>query len=351
MEENNLLITENKTLPNDKIINNELLEQKNQNKINSKQKLFFSFTENSLNNKFCQICQKKFSTNVNLRNHILTIHKNIRPYVCPFPGCQKTYTIQSRLQFHFKSHSGKKQYICTYCSKAFNEKGNLKTHEKFHSEKRPFKCNQCNKSYKTNGHLKDHIQIHHLKIKKYKCEICEKKFGRISTLKSHNKIHTGEKNYKCQIEGCNKCFAEKGNMEIHFKRHLNKLNGKSVKSNVNENENMTRPSSNSTLYSIQNNNKGKVLNYLNKDLPIQNSINSKDNIICNNDINSNVIYKNNDNVKNNNCKNFINVNEGNNNCSSRLINNSNEKNDINFLDFPQDINFESEKVFEVNLEN
>ena len=28
MEENNLLITENKTLPNDKIINNELLEQK-----------------------------------------------------------------------------------------------------------------------------------------------------------------------------------------------------------------------------------------------------------------------------------------------------------------------------------
>ena len=351
MEENNVLITENKILSNDKIINNELLDENNQNKKYSKQKIFYSFTEKSLNNKICQICQKKFSTNVNLKNHILTIHKNIRPFECPFPGCKKTYTIQSRLQFHLKIHSGKKQYICPFCSKAFNEKGNLKTHERFHSDKRPYKCNQCNKSYKTNGHLKDHIQIQHLKIKKFICEICQKKFGRISTLKSHIKIHTGEKNYKCLIEGCNKYFAEKGNMEIHYKRHLNRLKSKILNSNFNENDNITRPSSNCTLYNIQNNNNFKFLTSLNKDLSNQNYINSKDNIICNNDINSNAIYVNNDNVKNNNCKNYINFYEGINNCSTKLINNSNEKNDINFLDSPHDINYESEKVFEVNLES
>ena len=352
MEENNIFIKE-KNLSNDKIINNELLEQKSQNKKISNQKLFFSFTEKSLINKFCKICQKNFSTNVNLRNHILTIHKNIRPFQCPFPGCNKKYTIQSRLQFHLKIHSGKKQFICPFCSKGFNEKGNLKTHERFHSNKRPFKCNQCNKSYKTNGHLKDHIQIQHLKIKKFICEICQKKFGRISTLKSHMKIHTGEKNYKCHIEGCNKYFAEKGNMEIHYKRHLNKLNRKNIKSNFSDNDNITRPSSNSTLYNLHNNNNWKVLTP--NDLPIHNNINSnnnnKDNIICNKDINFNNVYNNNDNLKNNNCKNLNNFSEGNYNYSSKLINNSSDKNEINFLDYPHDINFESEKVFEVNLDN
>ena len=38
MEENNVLITENKILSNDKIINNELLDENNQNKKYSKQK-------------------------------------------------------------------------------------------------------------------------------------------------------------------------------------------------------------------------------------------------------------------------------------------------------------------------
>jgi uncharacterized Zn-finger protein len=72
--------------------------------------------------------------------------------------------------------------------------------------------------------LKDHIEIQHKKIKKYICDICNKKFGRISTLKAHIKTHTGEKNFKCKLEGCNKYFAEKGNMEIHYKRHLRKMN-------------------------------------------------------------------------------------------------------------------------------
>ena len=172
----------------------------------------------------CEYCHKPFSTLGNMRNHIMTIHQNYRPFKCTYPGCNKKYSIESRFQVHMRTHIGAKPFVCQICSKSFNEKGNLKTHLRFHSELRPFKCPHCTKSYKTNGHLKDHIEIQHNLIKKYECQYCNKKFGRISTLKAHIRTHTGEKNFKCKMEGCQKWFAEKGNMEIHYRRHLKKLN-------------------------------------------------------------------------------------------------------------------------------
>ena len=48
-------------------------------------------------------------------------------------------------------------------------------------------------------------------------------------MKAHIRTHTGEKNYKCGVEGCGKCFAEKGNMEIHYKRHLKRIEKQKMK--------------------------------------------------------------------------------------------------------------------------
>lgn len=321
----------------------------------------------------CEICNKSFSTLGNMRNHIMTIHNNIRPFICTFPGCNKKYSIESRYQVHLRTHLGNKPFICQICNKAFNEKGNLKTHLRFHSELRPFKCPHCTKSYKTNGHLKDHIEIQHNLIKKYDCQYCHKKFGRISTLKAHIRTHTGEKNYKCKMEGCNKWFAEKGNMEIHYSRHLKKLNKteeidekkkkkygqktiekeneekikeaieklKDVKNNldiIKETDKVDfKKSSNKKINKITNNNNTIFLNVNNNE-----NINiPKDNLIAFNFVNNGFVYKpniNNINILNQNndkINNFriINENNFNTNINNFFITNFNNisNNEYNFV--------------------
>ena len=223
-----------------------------------------SNTQSKPNNKYCSICDKVFSTTINLRNHKLTVHEKKFPYKCPYQNCDKQYSIAARLKVHLRSHLGEKPFQCDICLKTFREKGNLKTHKKFHSALRPFKCPQCEKTYKTNGHLKDHIEIQHKNIKRFKCELCGNFFGRSSTLKAHIRTHTGEKTIKCLIEGCNKYFAEKGNMLIHYRRHKQRIEESNIKK---ESEDIsgaiTRPCSNSTLVEtipIQNNHRYVIIN-------------------------------------------------------------------------------------------
>lgn len=117
----------------------------------------------------------------------------IKPFVCPHPGCEKSFNEKGNLNTHYRIHTGEKPYVCTY--------------------------EGCGQSFKAQGHLKDHIKRHY-NIRPYACDLCTARFARTSTLKIHMNTHTGEKNFKCSFEGCTKRFTEKGNMKTHYKTHV-----------------------------------------------------------------------------------------------------------------------------------
>ncbi|KAL0085557.1 C2H2-type zinc finger transcription factor [Phycomyces blakesleeanus] len=55
--------------------------------------------------------------------------------------------------------------------------------------------------------------------KRYKCNYCSKEFTRPSSLITHTYSHTGEKPFKCPIEGCGRHFSVVSNLRRHAKIH------------------------------------------------------------------------------------------------------------------------------------
>ncbi|KAI7869504.1 hypothetical protein BDF14DRAFT_1689857, partial [Spinellus fusiger] len=53
--------------------------------------------------------------------------------------------------------------------------------------------------------------------KRYKCAYCPKEFTRPSSLTTHTYSHTGEKPFKCPIEGCGRHFSVVSNLRRHAK--------------------------------------------------------------------------------------------------------------------------------------
>ncbi|KAF9030369.1 hypothetical protein BDZ89DRAFT_949821 [Hymenopellis radicata] len=51
----------------------------------------------------CEICQHEFPRPSGLRTH-MNSHNNIRPYGCPFPGCEKTFGVRSNAKRHLRTH-------------------------------------------------------------------------------------------------------------------------------------------------------------------------------------------------------------------------------------------------------
>ncbi|KAL1917257.1 uncharacterized protein VTP21DRAFT_4913 [Calcarisporiella thermophila] len=57
-------------------------------------------------------------------------------------------------------------------------------------------------------------------LRRYPCSVCQKRFSRPSSLATHMHSHTGQKPFRCPVEGCGRCFSVQSNLRRHIKIHF-----------------------------------------------------------------------------------------------------------------------------------
>lgn len=109
----------------------------------------------------CTVCMRRFKQQQLLDEHA-SIHSDSMPFKCE--ECGKLFRRYSSLNMHLRVHSGEKPYVCDICEKAFASSGNLKVHKRVHvrdiqTNERPFLCPypDCNKRFKTKCQLEEHF--------------------------------------------------------------------------------------------------------------------------------------------------------------------------------------------------
>jgi KRAB domain-containing zinc finger protein len=120
-------------------------------------------------NQVCKICKEEFKQLRLLRAHEFKVH-NV------------TYR-KSGLKM-----AGKEKRFCDICDKVFSTGAYLTTHKQtVHEKIKKFSCSICNKTFGTKLYLKAHMNGVHLKKILYKCKICQKDFTYSSNLSLHVK--------------------------------------------------------------------------------------------------------------------------------------------------------------------
>lgn len=164
----------------------------------------------------CSICQRRFITKHNLRNH-MAIHANNRLHKCPY--CPKSFNFPTDIRKHLRTHGTDCPFQCEICGASFKFSYGLRVHRRSHTGDKPYKCYKCDRSYTTSHSLNLHIRIHNNE-RPFACPTCNKSFTDRSTLKIHKRCHTGENPFICHL--CGKTTKQASNLKSHYK-HYHKI--------------------------------------------------------------------------------------------------------------------------------
>ena len=160
----------------------------------------------------CNRCDTGFTTPGNLKRHILNIHlqdetlsldKQLKS--CKY--CNKNYSRQDYLTQHIRTlHERKVKHCCEHCGKTFTQKGSLTRHvSSVHMKVKEYCCKHCEYQAVSYNDLKKHAAKRHFNRSRFECFTCGFSHWSASVVKKHvdsshvvsNKVN----NRKCRYCG------------------------------------------------------------------------------------------------------------------------------------------------------
>ena len=157
----------------------------------------------------------------NLRKSLLMVHGYVSKHVkldeermqCGM--CEKVVA-SCFFTKHQRLHDG---HICDVCNKEFSTNSRLQDHMNVHSGVEPFKCTICDRRFAKRSSLTQHHRYHR-DHKSFKCTYCYKSFNSKYARAVHERLHTGDNPFKCTVPGCTRAFPQKIQLKLHVSSHM-----------------------------------------------------------------------------------------------------------------------------------